>query len=219
MKIEQAQMVYVILNPETKRIKIGIATDVKSRLSGLESGCGCKLEVLYNTLPLENAIYYEKRCHNHLKESRYHGEWFNVSRADAIKAVKEITADARIDEFADLYLNKHKTLADLAILYDVTRQGVAKRLLKYGIYRNRPNDTYRIKKEKKPIIQKTNGNIVINNEPEQPRINKVATQVMPEFSLNSYIRIAPNTYKHKTSEDIVKAKWIDGRMQQYIEGN
>ena len=197
MKIEQPRVIYVIYNPENKRIKIGIATNLKSRISSIESSCGTRCELLYNTLPLKDALKYERECHNRLDKDRHFGEWFNINKKDAISTVKEITQAAEIDELTSNYVNKRKTILELSQIYGMSRQGIVKRLALSGIYHTKTR-------------KDTKGDLPLRGfTKKQPDI--------PEFNINSYTRIAPNTYKHKTTGEVIFEKWIDGRIQILTE--
>lgn len=58
--------------------KIGKADDIRTRLSGLQSGCPHEL-TLIATLKRKNAMIAEKQIHEYLKEYRTRGEWFLLS--------------------------------------------------------------------------------------------------------------------------------------------
>ena len=59
---------------ENGPIKIGVATDVKKRLSGLQTGCPFKLFVLA-TMAGDNSEEY--KLHNKFQHLRLNGEWFD----------------------------------------------------------------------------------------------------------------------------------------------
>ena len=207
MKIEQTKVIYVIYNPENERIKIGIATNLKSRISSIESSCGCRCELLYNTLPLKDALKYEKECHNRFDTDRHFGEWFNINKEDAISAVKEITQAAELDELTSNYINKEKTILELSQMYGMSRQGIVKRLALSGIYHTKTRED-------------TKGDLPLRGfTKKQKAAKKIKKPNIPEFNINSCTRIAPNTYKHKTTGEVIFAKWIDGRMQILTECN
>ena len=188
MKIQKAKSVYAIMNPENKRIKIGIADDVKTRLIGLESGAGCKLELINNTHPILYAEEAERDSHKLFKDKRYYGEWFTITEKEANDCINSIKLKYALDDMVSAYLKQNMTIIDIAEKYGVTRQAVVKRLKQYNIY----------------------GVIYIEEvtKPDKPT---------EEIDITKYTRIAPNTYKHKITEEIVMAKWINGRMQTYIK--
>lgn len=68
-------MVYFLLNPETKAIKIGYTTcNMKKRLSQIQTGSSSRLFVL-GTIP-DGTIKDEKKLHARFKRHRVSGEWF-----------------------------------------------------------------------------------------------------------------------------------------------
>lgn len=78
------QLIYVIKNDETNRIKIGISDNAISRLRALEHASGCKLKMLYFSITLKNARDVEQLIHHELREFRHLGEWFNIDDEEAI---------------------------------------------------------------------------------------------------------------------------------------
>lgn len=90
---EHAQSVYVILNEETKRVKIGIAYCVKIRFSSLVSASGCKLRLMYYTERIIDTCDIEKKAHERFNEYRYIGEWFNIKWEDAVDYIKTLLLD------------------------------------------------------------------------------------------------------------------------------
>jgi hypothetical protein len=69
--------VYLIRCSATGLIKIGYATNVRARLSGLQTGSAAKLELLCTVDPV---LFPEKALHQRFREDRAHGEWFRPSR-------------------------------------------------------------------------------------------------------------------------------------------
>ena len=190
MKIQRAKCVYAVMNPENKRIKIGIADDVPSRLNSLECGAGCKLELINQTHPILYAEEAEKSSHIRFKDKRYYGEWFSITKEEANDCIDNIKAKYALDDMVRAYLKENMTVVSIAEKYGVTRQAVAKRLKQYNIY----GVSY----------------------PEEPKIDK-QVEVTKEIEITKYNRIAPNTYKHKITEEVITAKWIDGKMQTYTK--
>ena len=62
-------------------LKIGIAKDVKARLSALQTGNPVRLELrgIINNLSKNKAKEYEKKFHEFYKNCREKGEWFKRS--------------------------------------------------------------------------------------------------------------------------------------------
>ena len=72
--------VYVI-GQKAGPYKIGIATDLKGRLSALQTGSHMNIQLLYSSkkVPYDEAAKAEKMLHTQYKNVRIRGEWFNVS--------------------------------------------------------------------------------------------------------------------------------------------
>ena len=185
MKICKAKSVYAIMNPENNRIKIGIAYNVKTRLISLESGAGCKLEIINNTHPILFAEQAERDTHKLFKDKRYFGEWFNITREEANDCINNIKLKYALDDMVRAYLKQNMSIVDIAEKYGVTRQAVVKRLKQYGIY-----------------------GVVY---PEEINITKKDKGI--DIDITKYDRIAPNTYKHKITQEVIMAEWNNGKMQ------
>ena len=69
-------IVYVIGSPLSRLVKIGWTTNLRNRLSSLQSGSPVELRV-YRTYPGGREL--EKWLHVHFKRSRKHGEWFSLA--------------------------------------------------------------------------------------------------------------------------------------------
>lgn len=90
-------VVYYIWNPETKLIKIGVSSQVKTRLRKLRNETG--VQALY-VLATEQAWPYMKPYkledirHKQFADHRVHGEWFAVSDElmDHIADLNEVAA-------------------------------------------------------------------------------------------------------------------------------
>ena len=80
--------IYVIAS-EAGPVKIGIATDVPTRLSALKTGSPWPLS-LAAAVEVEgsSAERLERSSHEALADRRMTGEWFNCSAEEAIKAVR-----------------------------------------------------------------------------------------------------------------------------------
>lgn len=66
---------------DSREVKLGISTSVKSRLKSLSTGSAKKLEIIW-TLPVgvnRTAAYkHEKKLHRLCKKHRLNGEWFDM---------------------------------------------------------------------------------------------------------------------------------------------
>jgi hypothetical protein len=78
-------MIYLIYCPEFTpldskivRVKIGVTVrDVESRMSDLQTGSPCKIELL-RVIPAFDSL--ETKLHRFLSESHVHGEWFDLNK-------------------------------------------------------------------------------------------------------------------------------------------
>jgi len=68
-----------ILQNENLRIKIGVSSNIKTRLKAIEAVSGCKIKLLRL---VENGFYLEAKLHEYYKSKRYIGEWFNLNSED-----------------------------------------------------------------------------------------------------------------------------------------
>lgn len=82
--------VYLIgSEPGTK--KIGIATDVRRRLTQIQTGNPIRLEIFHTIRveSVEKAKEIEKACHIELQRFRQTGEWFDIDISFGIKTITE----------------------------------------------------------------------------------------------------------------------------------
>ncbi|MGW7726253.1 GIY-YIG nuclease family protein [Streptomyces canus] len=84
-----ASVVYVIGEPDSLTVKIGVALNVKHRLAGIQRMSPVLLTTLW-THPGERRL--EKRLHNHFREYRSHGEWFTFPE-DPLPLIQGAIAD------------------------------------------------------------------------------------------------------------------------------
>lgn len=78
--------VYAIAEPAPGPIKIGISKNVHARLSAIQSDQPAKLSIVYAVRAAEPRLI-ERAAHRRLVERRAGGEWFNVSRREAVDAI------------------------------------------------------------------------------------------------------------------------------------
>lgn len=81
--------VYVIAPPKARPVKIGIATDIYKRLSGLQVAHWEELTVHWIawTKSLPHARNLEMGTHEIMKANRIRGEWFDVPESLAREAI------------------------------------------------------------------------------------------------------------------------------------
>ncbi len=84
---------YFIEEPASKNIKIGIATNPKSRLELFQTGCPTPLSLLWGIKVKNRSI--EHKIHKNLESSRVRGEWFapTMEVYEFINAVVRYCAD------------------------------------------------------------------------------------------------------------------------------
>ncbi len=70
--------VYLLQNPITDFIKVGVSSNVMKRKKALETGSGVQLETVYLTATISNAYKIEKEVHRKFKKNRVNGEWYNA---------------------------------------------------------------------------------------------------------------------------------------------
>ena len=92
----EAKCVYIILNQETERVKIGFTNDINRRLKSLTYQGGCKMRVLYSSLPIYDFGKIELLLHAEFKEHRYIGEWFDINPYSAIKRLKKLCEESEL---------------------------------------------------------------------------------------------------------------------------
>jgi hypothetical protein len=83
------QQVYVIVNTETRRIKIGITGNIERRLQTLRMQGGCDLYVYYLSPFVYDAYQIENLVHAALSKYRYIGEWFTLEPDVAVKTIEK----------------------------------------------------------------------------------------------------------------------------------
>lgn len=98
------QYLYVIKNPLSEAVKIGVAKDVDLRLKQLQTGAGTKLELVYKSMLCSNAFKIEKAAHNYFINYQCFGEWFRVPPAEIISYIE------RQEFILNSNFNKHSAL-------------------------------------------------------------------------------------------------------------
>lgn len=130
----------------------------------------------------------EQDCHKILEKHQYYKEWFSVSQDLAINCVKRIEVKYPLDELVDDYLNKGFGVNELADKFDVTRQGVVKKLKQYGIY-----------------------GVTFTDEPEIGQEFKNGIEV----DITRFKRIGRGLYMRYGSDEVMIIKWMSGKFIGY----
>lgn len=76
-RVSKANYVYFVRAETLRLIKIGIAKDLDSRISGLQTASPDRLALMGIIRPSEDPKYLEARLHNKFSDHRAHGEWFH----------------------------------------------------------------------------------------------------------------------------------------------
>lgn len=84
---EEVRDLYFVLATETRRIKIGVAKDVRSRLHGMQTGSAEPL-VLLGTIKTDDPWTFEAELHECWDCIRVRGEWFEA-HPDLLKFIWE----------------------------------------------------------------------------------------------------------------------------------
>lgn len=88
-------------------VKVGVSAHPVSRCADLQAIREDKLELVWQSLPVDNELAIEKSAHKLLKDFKHKGEWFNCNAQVAIDAVKSsienfIENNEPIDKFSRL---------------------------------------------------------------------------------------------------------------------
>jgi hypothetical protein len=116
-----AEYVYIISEPETGYLKIGVTANPESRLCQLQIGNPRKLELLYE-IDVIDAFAVETAVHEKLAENRAVGEWFKLNPDEAIRLLKDEVIRDLTERQA--YLSNKRKL-QYAGLTSTVRQGVS----------------------------------------------------------------------------------------------
>lgn len=78
--------IYVVEN-QYGFVKIGVSSNVNSRINVLSKQGGFEILNLYVTKPCSNGYEIENRIHKSLKACHINGEWFEIKFKEAVKVV------------------------------------------------------------------------------------------------------------------------------------
>lgn len=73
-RMSDKRPIYLVRNPATGLLKIGVATDIKARIMDLETGAGVRLQLIATIK--SGGVRRERQIHKELKDLRIRGEWF-----------------------------------------------------------------------------------------------------------------------------------------------
>ncbi len=89
---EYRQSEYIYLVTDGVNTKIGVAVDLKKRLSGLQTGNATQLRFVFNK-KVSSPFRLERRLHKKFKAQHIRGEWFKLNRRMTSQAVTIINMD------------------------------------------------------------------------------------------------------------------------------
>ena len=91
--MDKLKYVYLIFNKSLNHYKIGIATNVKDRLSKLQTGNSNQLELIC-AIPTYEARKLEKSLHDKFSDKKVILEWFSLSNEDVeyIKSIDSLSS-------------------------------------------------------------------------------------------------------------------------------
>ena len=105
-KTNEDQFVYIIKNPFTNFIKIGISKHVEKRVKELETGAGCPLELVYKSMLCTNSFEIETILHKRYKHLNKFKEWFEITNIqeviDYIENNVKVELTSNFDELKEL---------------------------------------------------------------------------------------------------------------------
>ena len=102
--------------------KIGITSNLVSRLSGIQTGNHKKLEII-SAIPIpsrEVVCAIESALHEHFSEFRLHGEWFDVCPVDAAIGICTLAHDA-FQVIVNDNEKVHEALSSLGITNEINQ--------------------------------------------------------------------------------------------------
>jgi hypothetical protein len=133
MKIgKDSASIYVIHNTEVNRVKIGFSNNPQKRFQSIQSSSGCKLKLVYHTPPIYKYSELEKWAHNHFKDYRYIGEWFNLDIEIAVNEIKTQSKAYQVESIL-IWYKSGLNPTEISRRLGVSRSAIVKYLNNYGI--------------------------------------------------------------------------------------
>lgn len=107
--------------------KVGIASNIKKRISGIQTSNARKVEVV-TSIVCENVLEIERKLHDHLSSLRTDGgkEWFKLNPKQAIDLAVYINTFE--DDKARLELDEKAVLSELLLSNKVWKKSLEKKL-------------------------------------------------------------------------------------------
>jgi len=79
-----------VIGREDGPVKIGISSDVGSRLTTIQTSCPFKVSLFHEetVASRQDALRHEREIHEVYAERRLHGEWFDMDAGRGVEAVE-----------------------------------------------------------------------------------------------------------------------------------
>ena len=172
MKLKRnTKSVYVILNKDNGRVKIGVSDNPEERIQSLMHQGGCMMSIMYKSHQISNANEVERNLHAMFVDKRFVGEWFNITPTEAIKMVRKLVKnrhDCKIvrDFESGMYVS------EIARRNDVSRTAIVNYLHKKGYH----------PKDRSGVITKKNKYVAAKPHQETSSIESSSLEKMVEIN-------------------------------------
>ena len=131
---ENVKSVYLLRNVDTNRIKVGVSKDIKGRLKTLEMQAGCRIELIQLTIPMYNYMNIERSLHKTHQSKRHIGEWFNITKEEAIKSLEKKRFLFDPSDIVKRY-EQGQNPTKIAEIKECSRSGIVRYLTSLGVYK------------------------------------------------------------------------------------
>ena len=104
-------MGYVYVFEAGKHCKIGISDkSVEQRKMSIQTGCPVKIQRVWCSRNIPDALACEKRLHNYFRQKNTSGEWFEIPFFEAAEEADEnVQTDKYTDKYTDFYESDEET--------------------------------------------------------------------------------------------------------------
>lgn len=127
-------------------VKVGIATNVRARLSSIQTGSPIQLTLSYHSIVTIDARRLERAVHEELAHRRLSGEWFDVSVKAAVESIiaqsmKPLPSSKKKEKPIKVYLVEEKNR------YTLDRESVGLTIEEFSkLSRIRPEDLLKMER-------------------------------------------------------------------------
>lgn len=99
------KQLYIAKHPYSSLVKIGMSDNPIKRLNGLKNTVGGELQLLYESVGINEPAAAERLVHSKFKEYRTAGEWFLIEDINVvIEFIESILPDFEKGEYKDLLI-------------------------------------------------------------------------------------------------------------------